>query len=149
MIIRGAFFVSTFSLEHCLYNMEDYSRDTVVSEIRPLLNLQPTKSEIEDFQNGVMRPILKFQNELLVLFAKQYVNKYHKSFHALNQVNQESILIQASKQDPEFKSFLIWPVVGLMSSSELAFYSAHRSELNKRISTMASQRIASQLELLY
>ncbi len=121
----------------------------MVTEIRPLLSLQPTKGEIEGFQNEVMRPILKFQNELLILLAKQYVNKYHKSFNALKQVNQESIIIQASKQDPEFKSFLIWPVVGLMSSTELAFYSAHRSELNKRISTMAAQRIVSQLERLY
>ena len=129
--------------------MEERSRDTMVTEIRPLLNLKPTKGEIEGFQNEVMRPILKFQNELLMLLAKQYVNKYHKSFNALKQVNQESILIQASKQDPEFKSFLIWPVVGLMSSSELAFYNAHRSELNKRISTMAAQRIVSQLERLY
>ncbi|HAQ69435.1 hypothetical protein N9545_05790 [Salibacteraceae bacterium] len=129
--------------------MEERSRDTVVTEIRPLLSLQPTKGEIEGFQNEVMRPILKFQNELLILLAKQYVNKYHKSFNALKQVNQESIIIQASKQDPEFKSFLIWPVVGLMSSTELAFYSAHRSELNKRISTMAAQRIVSQLERLY
>jgi len=129
--------------------MEERSRDTVVTEIRPLLSLQPTKGEIEGFQNEVMRPILKFQNELLILLAKQYVNKYHKSFNALKQVNQESIIIQASKQDTEFKSFLIWPVVGLMSSTELAFYSAHRSELNKRISTMAAQRIVSQLERLY
>ena len=129
--------------------MEERSRDTMVTEIRPLLNLKPTKGEIEGFQNEVMRPILKFQNELLILLAKQYVNKYHKSFNALKQVNQESIIIQASKQDPEFKSFLIWPVVGLMSSTELAFYSAHRSELNKRISTMAAQRIVSQLERLY
>jgi len=141
--------MSTFSLKHCFYSMEERSRDTVVTEIRPLLSLQPTKGEIEGFQNEVMRPILKFQNELLILLAKQYVNKYHKSFNALKQVNQESILIQASKQDPEFKSFLIWPVVGLMSSTELAFYSAHRSELNKRISTMAAQRIVSQLERLY
>jgi len=118
--------------------MEERSRDAVVTEIRPLLSLQPTKGEIEGFQN-----------ELLILLAKQYVNKYHKSFNALKQVNQESIIIQASKQDPEFKSFLIWPVVGLMSSTELAFYSAHRSELNKRISTMAAQRIVSQLERLY
>jgi hypothetical protein len=141
--------MSTFSLKHCFYSMEERSRDTVVTEIRPLLSLQPTKGEIEGFQNEVMRPILKFQNELLILLAKQYVNKYHKSFNALKQVNQESIIIQASKQDPEFKSFLIWPVVGLMSSTELAFYSAHRSELNKRISTMAAQRIVSQLERLY
>ena len=141
--------MSTFSLKHCFYSMEESSRDTVVTEIRPLLSLQPTKGEIEGFQNEVMRPILKFQNELLILLAKQYVNKYHKSFNALKQVNQESIIIQASKQDPEFKSFLIWPVVGLMSSTELAFYSAHRSELNKRISTMAAQRIVSQLERLY
>ena len=141
--------MSTFSLKHCFYSMEERSRDTVVTEIRPLLSLQPTKGEIEGFQNEVMRPILKFQNELLILLAKQYVNKYHKSFNALKQVNQESIIIQASKQDPEFKSFLIWPVVGLMSSTELAFYSAHRSELNKRTSTMAAQRIVSQLERLY
>ena len=141
--------MSTFSLKHCFYSMEERSRDTVVTEIRPLLSLQPTKGEIEGFQNEVMRPILKFQNELLILLAKQYVNKYHKSFNALKQVNQESIIIQASKQDPEFKSFLIWPVVGLMSSTELAFYSAHRRELNKRISTMAAQRIVSQLERLY
>jgi len=36
-----------------------------------------------------------------------------------------------------------------MSSDELEFYNANRSELNKRISTMGVQRILSQLERLY
>lgn len=129
--------------------MENASRDDLVTSIRPKLNLAAASGNIEAFQNNVLRPILKFQNEFLMIAARQYVRKYHKTFNALKKVNQEAILIQASKHDPEFKSFVVRSVVGLMSSDELEFYNANRSELNKRITTMGVQRILSQLERLY
>jgi hypothetical protein len=129
--------------------MENASRDDLVVSIRPELDLAPASGNVEEFQNSVLRPILKFQNEFLMIAARQYVKKYHKTFNALKKANQESILIQASKHDPEFKAFVVWSVVGLMSSDELEFYNANRSELNKRISTMGVQRILSQLERLY
>ncbi len=129
--------------------MKSISRDVVVKSIRPELNLISASGDIELFQNSVLRPILKFQNEFLLATARQYIKKYHKSFNALKKVNQESILVQASKQDPEFRSFVVWPVVGMMTTTELDFYHQHRGELNKRISTMALQRILSQMERLY
>jgi len=129
--------------------MESTSRDEIVLALRPELNLVAASGSVEAFQNDVLRPILKFQNEFLMIAAGQYVKKYHKTFNALKKVNQEAILIQASKHDPEFKSFVVWSVVGLMSSDELEFYNANRSELNKRISNMGVQRILSQLERLY
>lgn len=129
--------------------MENASRDDVIISIRPQLDLVAATGNIEAFQNDVLRPILKFQNEFLMIASRQYVKKYYKTFNALKKANQESILIQASKHDPEFKAFVVWSVVGLMSSDELEFYNAHRSELNKRISTMGVQRILSQPERLY
>ncbi len=129
--------------------MENVSRDDVVVSIRPKLDLVAASGNIEEFQNEVLRPILKFQNDFLLIATKHYIGKYHKSFNALKKTNQESILVQASKQDPEFKAFTVWPIIGLMSSSEFAFYYQHRSELNKRISAMGIQRVLSQLERLY
>jgi len=63
--------------------MESTSRDEIVLALRPELNLAAASGSVEAFQNDVLRPILKFQNEFLMIAAGQYVKKYHKTFNAL------------------------------------------------------------------
>ena len=129
--------------------MEMISRDEVVKRLRPTLGLRASASEIESFQNEVLRPILKFQNDLLIALTKHYLIRHHRNFNALKLSAQETVLIQAAKQDPEFRNQLIYPVVSLLTAEELLLYHEHRADFNKRIAQMATERVKSQLERLY
>lgn len=129
--------------------MDALSRDDIVKQLRPELGLGRSVSEVEEFQNQVLRPILKFQNDLLISLTKYYLARHHKNFNALKTSAQETVLIQASKQDPELRNQLIYPVVSLLTEDELVTYHTHRAELNKRIAQMATERVRSQMERLY
>lgn len=125
------------------------SRDEILQGIRPELQLMPSVSELEAFQNSVLRPVLKFQNELLLAVCKGYVHKYQRSFNGLNLKAQEQIVKQAMKQDPELRNIAINVVVGMFTSEEYEAYLLHRAEYNKRIIGMATERVISQITLLY
>lgn len=129
--------------------MEKSERDHAVLQLRPNLALANCQSEEEQFQNHVLRPILKFQNDALIALSKHYIERHHRNFNALKQSAQETIIVRASKQDPEFRNPLIYVVVALLSQDELTLYNTHRASFNKRIVQMAVQRIISQLESLY
>lgn len=129
--------------------MEQSERDQVIMTLRPELALGNCKTEEEQFQNQVLRPILKFQNEVIIELCKNYITRHYRNFNALKQSAQETLLIRASKQDPEFRNPLIYIIVALLSSAELKLYNANRASYNKRIVQMALQRILSQLERLY
>jgi hypothetical protein len=148
--LRGLFLCPTFWRTACSFYMETpRSRDEIVRNIRPELQLMPCASEIETFQNNVLRPILKFQNELLLAICKAYVHKYQKSFNGLNAKAQEQLVKRAMKQDPEIRSTTINVVAGIFTSEEYETYLENRAEHNKRIVGMATERVISQLTLLY
>ena len=56
---------------------------------------------------------------------------------------------QAMKQDPELRNTVINMVVGMFTAAEYEAYLQERAEFNKRITTMASERVLSQLDMLY
>lgn len=129
--------------------LEPETRDQIVVSIRPTLDLKPCISPVEAFQNTTLRPILKFQNELLIAVSKAYVHKYQKNFNNLKKAVQEQVVKQAMKQDPELRNTVINMVVGMFTSVEYQAYLLERAEYNKRITTMASERVLSQLDMLY
>ena len=104
---------------------------------------------MEKFQNEVLRPILKLQNELLLAQAKAVIQEIKPQFNAFkNQVQRQTIkdLLQSN---PHLRLSLIDQVVSLLTLSEFAFYATHKSESNKRITSMLIDRLLSQLERLY
>ena len=129
--------------------LEPETRDQIVVSIRPTLELKPSVSPIEAFQNTTLRPILKFQNELLIAVSKAFVHKYQKTFNNLKKAVQEQVVKQAMKQDPELRNTVINMVVGMFTAAEYETYLQERAEYNKRITTMASERVLSQLDMLY
>ena len=124
------------------------TRDEVVKPLRPVLTLGESVSEIEAFQNKILRPILKFQNELLIAAAKHYCHKQNKAFNALKVTAQKLFLKQAAKQDQELRSLMINLVVALFTIDEFRQYVENRPEYNKRIVQMATERVLSQIESL-
>lgn len=124
-------------------------RDAAVAQIRPALALDVSPANHEEaFQTSALRPILKFQNALLLEHVRGYIKKFNPQFNALNQQSQKTWLKQTLVRDVGLKNDLVTFVVGLLTVEEYRFYHKHRSSIKKRITQMLISRLESQLERL-
>lgn len=125
-------------------------RDTKIVELRNGTIGMITKgiSAEEVFQNNTLRPILKFQNDLLIELFITYATKNKNVFFTLSTEKKCNYIEKATVSDIFFRNQLIGVVVGLFSIGEHREYTKNASNLNKRIVTMLIERWKSQLQLL-
>lgn len=112
-------------------------------QIRPVINTFNTEatSSIEQFQNEVLRPIIKFQHDWLmtwVIGLPQW--KMLCSFNGKKDDFFIRINDYFSKQQDK-KGIIIGAITGLMTVEELTIYQATEKEVNKRIIQMVVQRL--------
>lgn len=121
-----------------------------MQSIRPSLNVQIHESgELEAFQNSTVRPILKFQNSIILAQFHKYIEKFKPQFNAYNQSAQKNYIEDVMKKDPKIKHSLIACTVSMMTLSEYEFYCSKKNEVNKRIVAMIIKRLQDQLVMLY
>ncbi|MEC8273638.1 MAG: glyoxalase [Bacteroidota bacterium] len=104
--------------------------------------------DVEVFQNNVLRPILKFQNDLLLQIFIDYANQYKGVFFKLSDHEKLSYIQQALSTNQRLRSLILGTIVGLFAVEDFGFYKLNFSALNKRIITMTIQRLQSQLNYL-
>ena len=102
-------------------------------------------SDAEVFQNVTLRPLLKMQHDLLVVWIKQFVHFDQLSHHAKDELDYNKLVKHFIQQTPAAKFQLIGLVVGHFTMEEWLAYSEQSAELNRRIITMAAERIAGAL----
>lgn len=111
--------------------------------LRPVINTFNTEatSSIEQFQNEVLRPIIKYQHDWLmtwVLGLPQWKTL------CLFKGKKEDFFIRIndyfSKQQDK-KGIIIGAITGLMTVEELTIYQTTEKEVNKRIIQMVVQRL--------
>jgi hypothetical protein len=115
-----------------------------LKELRPVLFLEQnagTKT-VELFQNEVLRPIIKYQHDLLI----GSVNSQSLFKTILNdkgpRIEFQEKIRQFITGQSAMKNQLIGYVIGLMTSSEFDFYLKNQQEINKRVHGMICQRVA-------
>lgn len=104
--------------------------------------------DVEAFQNNVLRPILKFQNDLLLQIFIDYANQYKGVFFKLSDHEKLSYIQQALSTNQRLRSLILGTIVGLFTVEDFGYYKLNSSALNKRIITMTIQRLQSQLDYL-
>ena len=104
--------------------------------------------DIEAFQNNVLRPILKFQNDLLLQIFIDYANQYKGVFFKLSDHEKLSYIQQTLSTNQRLRSLILGTIVGLFAVEDFGYYKLNSSALNKRIITMTIQRLQSQLDYL-
>ena len=104
--------------------------------------------DVEAFQNNVLRPILKFQNDLLLQIFIDYANQYKGVFFKLSDQKKLSYIQQALSTNQRLRSLILGTIVGLFPVEDFGYYKLNSSDLNKRIITMTIQRLQNQLEHL-
>ena len=104
--------------------------------------------EIETFQNDVLRPILKFQNDLLLQIFIDYVKQYKGVFFKLSNHEKMSYIQEALSANQRLRSLILGTIIGLFTLEDYSYYRLNLSELNKRIVALVIKRLQSQLEFL-
>lgn len=105
-------------------------------------------SEEELFQNQILRPILKLQNELFIEQFKNYIVKNKAQFSQFTVEKKLNYIEISILNDNKFRNLLIGTTIGLLQIEEYKLYSKNASALNKRIITMLIERLKSQVQLL-
>lgn len=102
----------------------------------------------EAFQNNTLRPILKFQNDLLLQVFINYAVKQKGLFFTLSPDKKEKYIENVIQKDIKFRNALKGMIIGLFTIEDYALYIKNSSNLNKRMMTLLIERYRSQIQLL-
>ena len=117
------------------------------NKIRPVLKnlINSNTSDLERFQNEVLRPIIKMQNNLLITFFKNYIKNRKIEFNKLGVEFQEKKINSILTKDVNFKNILIGSIIGHLEENEIEIYFKSKTEINKRIIQIIKQRLQDNL----
>ena len=124
-------------------------RDKLMKGIRgeSLGNIRIQSSSDERFQNEVLRPILKLQNDLFIASFLNYISKYKRDFYTKTVENKLAIIENAIQKDIKFRNALKGMIIALFTTDEYALYINNSSSLNKRMMNLLIERLKSQVQL--
>lgn len=125
------------------------NRSQQIKNILPIIVSDNEKSsENEIFQNKTLRPILKFQNEICILYFEQFIIESKIEFINLKYNHKITKINDLFKTNIQFKQFYLGLIVAYFSISEFQFYILNKKEINKRIISMLIERLCSQIETI-
>ena len=101
--------------------------------------------DIEDFQNKVLRPILKLQNELLKSYFKAYLEHRKIQWEEKIEEEQQRFIQKVLTKDSAFRNAMIHLIIGQMTPEEFHYYNQEQREFNKRIRNMLQERLIDQI----
>ncbi len=117
--------------------------------IRPRIATEGTAvSEAERFQNAVLRPILKMQNELLIAVFRHFLEKRKIPFQRFSQQQRHEHIAHALRKDNRLRGLALGTVIGHFTPDEYAAFLTDEAELSRRITDMMVQRLQDQAERL-
>lgn len=125
------------------------TRAQKLQSIRPEINVKIDKStDLELFQSKTLRPVLKFQNELILALFSRHLNDNKILLNTLNDEKKEEVIHAALKKKIFLKKELLGITVGLFTLEEFSFYNYNKTEISKRIVELIIKRISDQKDKL-
>ena len=122
------------------------TRDEQIIKVRPVIDsidIQLVNSDGEKFQNQVLRPIIKFQHELLIVIFNDYLLSKKIDLESFSDEIRMDKVDVIFKKDKELVSQLKSVIVGFFTSKECEIYFTMKSEINKRMIQIVRERIIS------
>lgn len=125
------------------------TRDTFLNDFRgQAIGSVTTQSTTEElFQNEVLRPILKLQNDLFIASFLNYASKNKTDFQTYTIEKKMATMENAVQKDTKFRNVLKGMVIGLFTTTEYDIYAKNASNINKRMMSMLVERLKSQVQL--
>ena len=119
--------------------------DAALLALRPVIATETTDAPgtVGAFLHTTLRPVLKFQNDLLMAVVADFVRDHHITLRPTDQHHQ---LTELLGRNIKLRYTVLGLITGLFTAEELAFYRLHRAELNRRLLEMAQRRVLDQTE---
>jgi hypothetical protein len=145
LIILHSFYIFNQNLCHMIERNLDLKR------IRPdhmTTTINDDMSTEERFQNLVLRPVLKLQNELFIEVFKNYVAKHKNVFYDLSIEKRIDYIGNAIHKDMKFRNSLKGMVIGMFTVEEYKLYIQNSSALNKRMMNIVKERLIDNVQII-
>lgn len=113
----------------------------------PSSNIHDNMSREEYFQNAVLRPVLKLQNELFIAVYMNYIRKHKNVFHDLSLPKKMQYIENSVQRDVKFRNNLKGIILGQLTVEEFEVYAENSSALNKRMMILLIERLKDQIQL--
>jgi len=126
------------------------SRASHLKGIRPEIlsaTINDNMSADERFQNLVLRPIIKFQNDLFIAVFRNYIKKHKSVFYDLSIEKRLIYIENAIQKDMKLRNSMKGMVIGQFTVEEYLIYIENSSALNKRMMNIVKQRLISHIQL--
>ena len=125
------------------------ARDTFLNQFRgqTIGSVTDESTTEESFQNKVLRPILKLQNDLFVALFINYVDKNTSGFYSKTIDVKLTVLENVIQKDIQFRNVMKGIIIGLFTADEYVIYAKNSSNINKRMMSMLAERLKSQVHL--
>ncbi len=101
----------------------------------------------EKFQNNVLRPILKLQNDLFVEVFRNHISKHKDDFYTYTVEKKMHFIENSIQKDIKFRNALKGIVIGMFTIEDYKAYITNSSSLNKRMMNMLIDRLKNQVQL--
>lgn len=113
--------------------------------LRPVINTEPANNPAEQFQNQVLRPILKFHHERIVAIFQHHILKRKINLSGMAVDEREAYVEKAFQKDITLRNQLVGVVLGLLTQEEWGTFMESERELSRRMHSLLVQRIQSTL----
>lgn len=113
----------------------------------PSARVYAEMSDAERFQNSTLRPVIKLQNELILLAFQNYTRKHKNSFFELSLERKLLFIENAIQKDIKFRNSLKGMIIGQFTCQEYQEYILDSSALNKRMMNMVIERLKDQVQV--
>lgn len=113
----------------------------------PQARITPEMSAEERFQNTTLRPIIKFQNNLLIAAFRNYIHKHKNGFYELPLEKRLAFVENAIQKDIKYRNSLKGMIIGQFTIEEYEQYITNSSALNKRMMNIVIERVKDQIQL--
>ena len=126
-------------------------RSTNLNDIRTEIKtaiISDNMSSDERFQNLTLRPIIKFQNDLLIEVFRNYIHKHKNMFYDLSLEKRLDYIENAIQKDMKLRNSMKGMIIGLFTTEEYVLYIENSSALNKRMMSIVRERLLSHIQLL-
>ncbi len=125
------------------------NRSEQLKNLRPIINVDNSKStDLETFQTNTLRPILKFQNDLILTIINQHLAENKIVVKNLTENKKTERIHEIVKGNLQLKQLFTGITIGLFTQVEITFYHENKREVVKRTITILLERVCTQLDKL-
>jgi hypothetical protein len=115
--------------------------------IRPaIVTEKVAETGSEKFQNEVLRPILKLQNDLLLAIVRHFLQKRKVKFEILSKQARLDWIAHSLRNDLRMRDLLLGTIIGHFTNEEWQVFQSDEAELTRRITEMMTRRIQDSIQ---